>query len=451
MSPSVGFVLLMASVVGSLAVVPLSVPSGEVEALRQVLEASSQPQCSLIILTDGTTSHLTHHQLMTEMGRSAGVVVLEVDSEQDHNTTKMMLSHALTQARTMRVLSWCVTVVVVSDSPSFLATFAASSDSGRLLVWTTKMLVVTRVPLPELRHLLHHYWVFSMMNTMFLTLADASHDRRCEVHVYLPYSTGGPQVVGVASWTPGRGLSLNTHCTLFPDKYKNLHGANLNMTVFPFSPYWMEVEQQGPEGVTTSRRTGRDYLILETIAGALNFSINVLPYGDWDEVMRRLEERVAFVSPIKLAIMPHLQEIYDFTFVIEPATLGFSMAKPTLKPRWQSLYYPLSGEVWVSILAVLLLVPAVLLMINYASEGNEAGHRLKVWTVVQEVFGTLLGQTFSKGLPSKSSTRVLMATWLVFSFIVGIAYRGNLTAFLTVPKYPTRAENLEQLITVGAT
>lgn len=85
------------------------------------------------------------------------------------------------------------------------------------------------------------------------------------------------------------------------------------------------------------------------------------------QVILRVQERRAFMSPMKLAIMPHLLELYDFTTVIEPATLGFSMAKPTLKPRWQSLYYPLTEGVWASILAVLALVPVALILVRLRS------------------------------------------------------------------------------------
>lgn len=85
------------------------------------------------------------------------------------------------------------------------------------------------------------------------------------------------------------------------------------------------------------------------------------------QVILRVEQRRAFMSPMKLAIMPHLLKLYDFTTVIEPATLGFSMAKPTLKPRWQSLYYPLTDGVWASILAVLALVPVALILVRLRS------------------------------------------------------------------------------------
>lgn len=60
-----------------------------------------------------------------------------------------------------------VMVVVLSDDPAFLAAFAEVSDHGRLMVWETRLLVVTRLAIPHVRALLQDYWTFSMMNTMF--------------------------------------------------------------------------------------------------------------------------------------------------------------------------------------------------------------------------------------------------------------------------------------------
>ena len=78
----------------------------------------------------------------------------------------------------LRLLSWCVTVVVMSNDPSFLAAFAKASDSERLLLWETKLLVVTRLDMPLLRSLMQDYWSFSMMNAMFLTSkVEEAHER----------------------------------------------------------------------------------------------------------------------------------------------------------------------------------------------------------------------------------------------------------------------------------
>lgn len=57
----------------------------------------------------------------------------------------------------------------------------------------------------------------------------------------------------------------------------------INVTWFPMAPYFMEVKDSDNES-QTPRYAGRDYIILETIAEALNFSINVLSYTNLDHV-----------------------------------------------------------------------------------------------------------------------------------------------------------------------
>lgn len=62
------------------------------------------------------------------------------------------------------------------------------------------------------------------------------------------------------------------------------------------------------------------------------------------------------------------------------------------------------------------------------------------------MFGSLLGQSVDMGKTTKNGFRVLVGGWLIFAFIIGTAYRGNLTAALTLPKYPPRPETIEQLV-----
>ena len=67
-------------------------------------------------------------------------------------------------------------------------------------------------------------------------------------------------------------------------------------------------------------------------------------------------------------------------------------------------------------------------------------------TVFQYMVGMLLGQNLPRRLSYTSSSRVLVAAWLVFALILGLAYRGNLTASLTLPKYPPRPETLKEIV-----
>ena len=66
--------------------------------------------------------------------------------------------------------------------------------------------------------------------------------------------------------------------------------------------------------------------------------------------------------------------------------------------------------------------------------------------VFQDMVGMLLGQNLPRRLSNATSSRVLVAAWLVFALIIGLAYRGNLTASLTLPKYPLRPETLKEVV-----
>lgn len=81
---------------------------------------------------------------------------------------------------------------------------------------------------------------------------------------------------------------------------------------------------------------------------------------------------------------------------------------------------------------------------------SDHGGGPSAWLVMKQVLGTLLDEAIPGELPMRNPTRVVLTTWLIFSFIVGTVYRSNLTACLTVPKYPPRVENLAQLADSGA-
>lgn len=76
-----------------------------------------------------------------------------------------------------------------------------------------------------------------------------------------------------------------------------------------------------------------------------------------------MEERVSFIAPVIHALMPDRLYRYDYSFVYEIMSMGFSMAIPVLQDRWQALYYPLSTVVWTATLLVLFLTPVALVLV----------------------------------------------------------------------------------------
>ncbi|XP_037782036.1 glutamate receptor ionotropic, kainate 4-like [Penaeus monodon] len=414
------------------------------QALRAVLEVSSGPDCSVFFLSRGVSSS---DLLQLAHGTAApwGVGVFEVAEDLDGNATEVRLSRVVGEARDLRMLSWCVNVVVLSDDPAFLASFGESSLRGRLLVWATRLLVITRLPLQELHRLFSSSWTFSMMNTIFINLEEGSGGLRQKIYAHFPYGRDGPQVVEVASWTSARGLSVRSGRQLFPEKFENFHGAEVGVTALPFRPYWIEEETKAPDGALLKTYSGSDGLLLTAIAAALNFSFVVLPVAGWGVVTSLVTERKSMMAAIYHILLPQRKERYDFTFTYEQIKTDFCMAKPSLGSNWQSLYYPLSHGVWASILAMLVVISCVLYVVTRLFNWNDS-QRLGAWGVTEVVLGSLLGQSILQRMGKSSRYRVLVATWLIFAFIVGTAYRGNLTAALTLPAYPPRPETIEQLV-----
>ncbi|KAK4324877.1 hypothetical protein Pmani_004527 [Petrolisthes manimaculis] len=197
-------------------------------------------------------------------------------------------------ARQVRQRSWCSVVVVVSESRTFLAMLANWSLKGRLLVWVSRLLVVTRLTLPHLNSLLSSHWTFSMMNTVFLNLEQPRPNLRCVVYSHLPYTAAGfRKVVRLAYWTPASTLTFFNNHTLFPEKFTNFFGDTVNVSALPFMPFWGEVGEDvasddGSSPVT--RYTGSDYYLLITVANALNFTVRIIKPASWFQEMKTEEE-----------------------------------------------------------------------------------------------------------------------------------------------------------------
>ncbi|XP_071523927.1 uncharacterized protein [Panulirus ornatus] len=240
-------------------------------AVRAVLSAVAQHTCSTFLLADNKMSASTVSKVLDQLRTPWGTVVFEVTSKSEKfNVTQEQLSLVVDKARRLRGTLWCVTVVVVSDDPAFLAAFVDLSYKSGLLVWPTRLLAVTHLPLPELQHLQRP---FSMTNAMLLIAESAIESFRCSVYIHLPYSPREEQALRVASWTPHRGLRLTTHLPLFPDKFsKFLSRPTLVVAVELQTYHTMEVVED-PEAPGGRRLIFRGALdnVVDFMSRSMNF------------------------------------------------------------------------------------------------------------------------------------------------------------------------------------
>ncbi|KAK7080315.1 hypothetical protein SK128_025429 [Halocaridina rubra] len=175
--------------------------------------------------------------------------------------------------------------------------------------------------------------------------------------------------------------------------------------------------------------------------------INNLQIESSDTVEQKVISREAYISPIRYTMIPERLAMYDMSYVYDYSALGFCMTKPPLRPQWESLLYPLTLNVWLVTIGCLLVVPGFLFAVSYSSKiiHNSKGH-YSVGYAILDTLRILLGQPHSSLILETNPVRILILTWLLFAFIVGIVYKSSLTAYLTLPKYPQRPESMEELV-----
>ncbi|XP_050706694.1 glutamate receptor 2-like [Eriocheir sinensis] len=282
------------------------------------------------------------------------------------------------------------------------------------------------------------------MNCVLLNLRPAA--LRGEALVFLPYSPGGRRVVvGVASWTSPGGLAPHSDSQLFPFKFADFHGATIPVTALILPPFWKVVDAGAAD--SWSKYSGRDCLLMKALARTLNFTFHLDKSSNIDEIMASLEGGRVMLSGFRIMLIPQILERVDHTYFIDRASFAFSMAKPTTRPQWQSLYYPLRPWVWLCILISTVVVLSLMSLVSFFifyMEDEERGtpaHR----SAVLDTLGILLGHDMQLRMSRWTAGFVLVLSWLILAMVVSTGYRGTLTAFLSVPKYPSRPETMEEL------
>ncbi|ROT76092.1 Variant Ionotropic Glutamate Receptor [Penaeus vannamei] len=137
-------------------------------------------------------------------------------------------------------------------------------------------------------------------------------------------------------------------------------------------------------------------------------------------------DRTSFMAANGYVVLPSRLQQYGFTREYGMTSQTFVMATPSLAPRWDNLLFPLSWELG---------------HIGRATYPDLSQS-------VLEVYKILLGQDFSQWRARTTASRLVVATWLVVALVVGVAYRGNLTASLTSPMYPPRPETAAEMVRV---
>ncbi|XP_071545444.1 uncharacterized protein [Panulirus ornatus] len=320
---------------------------------------------------------MRYHQV-SHLRSPWGVAVFKVAAD-GHNPDRMQeqLFQVISDARRLRLLSWCATLVVASDDPAFLAAFAHWSLKGRLLVWSTRLLVLTRLPLPELQYL---HKTVSMMNAMLAIVDDSTNFIRCSMYVQLPYLPPDTTALRIATWTPQQGIALTSHLPLFPDKFSkflvrpNLFAASEENACNVIGTE-EDAEAPGGQRITFA---GPIPNLLNHLANALNFSYTYKQPSDrlwgfkhedgtWSGMVGMVSREEADIGVGLFGVTATRAEVVDYTWPTRIAYWRMLGVRGRTEVDPWGFMLPLTLLVWVAVLTELLVLPATMFLMSSCS------------------------------------------------------------------------------------
>ncbi|XP_069945070.1 probable glutamate receptor [Cherax quadricarinatus] len=424
------------------------------QVVEAVLTSTQHGSYSVIFITDGTTSLSTIFMIIDHLRFSGGVGVFEaVANCSDLNNWEEHLSLLVDSVKLLRKLSSYTTIVVISDEATFLAAFVKWSVKGRLMVWSTRLLILTHSRLMELQDL---HTTLSNLNSMLVIINDDTANIRCSVYVQLPYSPRGSQVVQVASWTPRRGLLLTSHLPLFPEKFSKFqHKPNL-LVAIEHTGYGKLVMVNDPSsGAPRAHFQGSLVKMMEYLSGALNFTYSFvrppdgvwglrLSNGSWSGMMGMVVRKEVSIGAGPFMIDRWRAEAVDFTvpMVLDYWRILGVRGLPEVDP-WGFLF-PLAPLVWATILGMLVMLAAAVFLMYSCGSVKSDDHNS--WLEVAFGYVRILLQQDTTLPIYWLWERLLLLVWMMVTLVLTRSYSGNLMALLAVRHIPEPYHTLRDLM-----
>ncbi|KAK8384766.1 hypothetical protein O3P69_014368 [Scylla paramamosain] len=297
--------------------------------------------------------------------------------------------------------------------------------------WSTRILVLTRLPLSHLGGL---HGLLSNRNAMLLRIQDHKTSRsvrRVGVFVWQPYSAPGSTPLRVATWTPHGRLTLASHMSLFPDKFSVFSSAPRLKVVVEVLPAhslsW--VDDAGEPGGRRLEYTGYISDVVKYFAARMNFTTTYvlspertfgsrMPDGSWTGMIGMVVREFPSCLP----------------------------GKPLLRGSWSAnTFSPVrillqQGEASETVLG-----PSCRMLVNILKVSVLSGSSCHP---LMKTNSALLTPNADVEWPAEWWwwERLVLGLWMLTVLVLGKSYSGNLMSLLAVRYVPQPFQTLRDVL-----
>ncbi|XP_065213318.1 glutamate receptor ionotropic, delta-1 [Planococcus citri] len=256
-------------------------------------------------------------------------------------------------------------------------------------------------------------------------------------------------------WVPEKQMIQRDNGTFYCElrtveeiKRKILDGKKLKVATLPDRPpmSWVvhgKNETLIGKGIafeildTLSRKFGFTYEISlptrKTLINEKGSILNMLTQGDVDMI-------AAFIP-----VLPGLEHEIQWSVELSHFEYVVMMRRPKESATGSGLLAPFEYEVWLLILASLIIVgPIIHCIMKLRSKLCDGSRVYPLASCIWFVYGALMKQGSSLS-PINDSTRIMFATWWIFIMILTSFYTANLTAFLTLSRFTLPIHSVEDI------
>ncbi|XP_064602878.1 glutamate receptor-like [Liolophura sinensis] len=267
----------------------------------------------------------------------------------------------------------------------------------------------------------------------------------------------------MGNWTENKGLTVDwawQHITkLFRSKLTDFGGVNLRIAVDKESHPYVNRSESG-----NNSYHGMMVDMLEDLAKELNFRYTFVEAGDgfygakradglWSGTVGLVVRGEADFGAVPFTVTKERSEAVDFTTPFQQESLSIIMAAPKETPNQFQFLKPFNFDVWLSLIAALLIASVGLVFISLKSP-TQIQHEANILhvelerSVLENIF-LIISSYFEQGptfYPTSVSGRCLLSFWFVFTILTMAMYTAHLAAVLTVSTPVRPINSLQDLV-----
>ncbi|GIY79739.1 lig_chan-Glu_bd domain-containing protein [Caerostris extrusa] len=193
--------------------------------------------------------------------------------------------------------------------------------------------------------------------------------------------------------------------------------------------------------------SGIEAKLLNILSEQLNFSYDIMmandkqwgstdQHGNWTGVIGMLIRNEADIGLSHMAITEKRTHVVDFSFPYGVLDRTFVTGTPGVFPKMSSFIYPFSTNVWLFLLALMVLAPFLFRALMFKNRSLSS--------VFIMIFGSMLKQPINNA-EQPCMQRFIYGLWVVSMTFMYFAYSGVLLSFLTIPWQKKAIRNIKEL------